>query len=124
MPKPNRSTLKPQQLVELRTALETKRDQLLAQREDRIERVREPREDLVGDEMDEADSVSHTEGLVHQAGREEQLLLQIDHALQRMNQGMYGVDESTGEPISLARLRAVPWATENAGTVEMRERQR
>jgi DnaK suppressor protein len=123
MARPNHSALKPQQLAELRTALETKRGQLLAQRENRIERVREPRE-LGGDEMDEADTVAHTEGLVHEAARQEQLLLQIDHALQRMSQGTYGVDESTGEPISLARLRAVPWATENAGTVELRERQR
>lgn len=42
---------------------------------------------------------------------EKQLLHEIDHALDRMADGQYGICEITGEPIPVERLRAIPWAT-------------
>jgi len=39
-----------------------------------------------------------------------QLLYEIDQALERIEQGRYGICEGTGKPISLARLEAMPWA--------------
>jgi DnaK suppressor protein len=42
--------------------------------------------------------------------RERTLLAEVDHALDRLRAGTYGVDEQTGEPIPYERLRAVPWA--------------
>ncbi len=118
------SPLDPRQLAELRTTLESKRSELLAERQSRIDRVREPRTDLVGDEMDAAEVGAQAETLVREAAREEELLEKISHALERMDQGTYGLDESTGEPVSFERLRAVPWATEEVGTAELRERRR
>lgn len=41
---------------------------------------------------------------------EMQLLDEIDAALQRMKEGSYGVCEVSGDPISVERLRALPWA--------------
>lgn len=41
---------------------------------------------------------------------EQQMLREIDHALLRISAGTYGVCEATQKPISLARLRAQPWA--------------
>jgi DnaK suppressor protein len=41
---------------------------------------------------------------------ERQLLHEIDRALDRIDQGTYGICEETGKPISRARLEAVPWA--------------
>jgi len=38
------------------------------------------------------------------------ILHEIDCALDRIEQGTYGVCEGTGKPISRARLEAVPWA--------------
>lgn len=38
------------------------------------------------------------------------ILLEIDAALQRMKQGTYGICESSGQPIPPARLAAIPWA--------------
>lgn len=38
------------------------------------------------------------------------LLREIDEALDRMEEGTYGICVATGKPISLARLRAKPWA--------------
>jgi len=38
------------------------------------------------------------------------LLQEIDEALQRIEDGTYGICQGTGKPISKARLRARPWA--------------
>lgn len=39
-----------------------------------------------------------------------QTLREVESALTRVNRGSYGVCESCGEEISLARLKAIPWA--------------
>ncbi len=41
---------------------------------------------------------------------ERKLLNEIDNALQRIEEGTYGVCEGTGKPIRKARLKAQPWA--------------
>ena len=46
------------------------------------------------------------------------LIQQIDNALRRIEDGTYGLDEVTGEPIPIARLRALPWATKTVETAE------
>jgi DnaK suppressor protein len=38
-------------------------------------------------------------------------LHEIDHALDRIDEGTYGICEVTGKPIPIERLRAIPWAT-------------
>jgi RNA polymerase-binding protein DksA len=39
------------------------------------------------------------------------LLDKVRHALQRMDRGLYGICEVSGEPIPVARLEALPYAT-------------
>ena len=41
---------------------------------------------------------------------ERKLLREIDYALERINNGTYGICTATGQPISKARLEAQPWA--------------
>ena len=41
---------------------------------------------------------------------ERKLLKEIDDALERIEQGTYGICEGTGKPILKARLKAQPWA--------------
>ncbi len=41
---------------------------------------------------------------------ERKLLREIDDALQRIEEGTYGICEGTGKSISKARLNAQPWA--------------
>ena len=41
----------------------------------------------------------------------ERLLAQVERALQRMDEGTYGLSEVSGRPIPLERLEALPWAT-------------
>jgi RNA polymerase-binding protein DksA len=41
----------------------------------------------------------------------QEMLHRIDHALERIEEGTYGICEVTGKPIPVERLRALPWAT-------------
>jgi DnaK suppressor protein len=45
------------------------------------------------------------------AADQERLLTQVERALQRMDEGTYGLSEVSGRPIPLERLEALPWAT-------------
>ncbi len=44
------------------------------------------------------------------AQTERNLLVEVEAAIQRIDDGTYGICLATGEPISKARLRARPWA--------------
>ena len=52
---------------------------------------------------------------------ERKLLTEIDLALQRIEQGTYGICEATGNPIAKARLEAQPWARYCVEYARMRE---
>jgi RNA polymerase-binding protein DksA len=41
----------------------------------------------------------------------EQVLAEIDAALQRIDEGMYGICTNCGKPIQEERLEALPWAS-------------
>ena len=45
------------------------------------------------------------------ASTEQQVLYQIDEALKRMDEGAYGSCRQCNKPISLSRLKAVPYAS-------------
>lgn len=55
--------------------------------------------------------------------RQRKLIAKIDSALRRIKEGEYGYCQVTGEPISLARLRARPIATMTLEAQERHERQ-
>jgi DnaK suppressor protein len=55
--------------------------------------------------------------------RQRKLISKIEAALQRITDGEYGYCQVTGEPISLARLRARPIATMTLEAQERHERQ-
>lgn len=54
--------------------------------------------------------------------RGRKLLLKIEEALERINDGTYGYCEQTGEPISIARLEARPIATLSLEAQEKHEK--
>ncbi|RPJ39124.1 MAG: TraR/DksA family transcriptional regulator [Planctomycetaceae bacterium] len=57
---------------------------------------------------------------------ERKLITEIDDALQRIENGTYGICEGTGQPIAKARLEAQPWArysVEYARIVEQQQQQ-
>ncbi len=53
---------------------------------------------------------------------EQQLLEDIDHALERITDGTYGICEDTGKPIGKARLNIKPWAKHSIDAERERER--
>jgi len=54
--------------------------------------------------------------------RQRKLISKIDDALRRIEEGVYGYCEETGEPIGLARLDARPIATLSLEAQELHER--
>jgi DnaK suppressor protein len=54
------------------------------------------------------------------AADQRRLLAQVERALQRMEEGTYGVSEVSGNPIPLERLEAMPWATTTVDDPEER----
>jgi DnaK suppressor protein len=54
--------------------------------------------------------------------REYNLLKLIDRALEKIEEGTYGVCDITGEPIPLPRLEAVPYATMTVKAQEQLEK--
>src|ERR1700744_5749592 len=54
--------------------------------------------------------------------RQRKLISKVDDALRRIDEGVYGYCEKTGEPIGLARLEARPIATLSLEAQERHER--
>ena len=74
-----------------------------------------------GDEIDQ--SAAHQEEhtfLVNQSRIKSQLL-EIEYALGRIEQGLYGICDETGEKIEQDRLLALPWTKLSIEGAEIRE---
>jgi RNA polymerase-binding protein DksA len=65
----------------------------------------------VGDFEDEADLLYEREADIGKNARDRQELAQVKRALDRIEQGTYGVSEVSGKPIPIERLEAIPSAT-------------
>jgi DnaK suppressor protein len=64
-----------------------------------------------GDEADAGTKTFEREHELSLANNSRDLLAQVERAMQRLDQGTYGVCESCGNPIGKARLQAFPRAT-------------
>ena len=65
----------------------------------------------VGDLEDEASLIYEREAEIDENDRDRKELAQVDRALERIEQGTYGLSEVSGKPIPIERLEAVPYAT-------------
>ena len=65
---------------------------------------------LEGDLIDQANADAEAELQIRLHQTDGRLLRAIEEALARIRQGTYGVCEVCKQPISKARLEAVPWA--------------
>lgn len=110
--KPRKPTKK--DLATLREALESERVELLAQAADLEAEADIKQWRSAGSDDDPADFGSaafereRAQSLANHARR---ILVQIDDALKRMDNGTYGRCERCGETIEYARLEAIPYAT-------------
>ena len=55
---------------------------------------------------------------------EKKMLVEINEALRRIEEGTFGICEGRGEPIPKARLNAIPWARYCVGCAELKEKGR
>jgi len=89
------------------------------------EALRKPRSDLSSMPIHMADlgtdnyEVENTLGLMDS---ERKLIVEIDGALDRIENGTYGICEGTGQPIPKERLEAMPWARYCATYASLLER--
>jgi RNA polymerase-binding transcription factor DksA len=101
----------PKSMAALRRLLLGRREDLL-NRYRRVERDRMHGADpLVPDFADQAVQTQNDETLEAIGAAAQEEVLQIDHALQRIDMGTYGVCENCGESIAPERLRVVPYAS-------------
>ncbi len=65
----------------------------------------------VGDLEDEASLLYEREAEIDENARDRKELAQVNRALERIEQGTYGLSEVSGKPIPIERLEALPYAT-------------
>ena len=98
------------QLDSFRRILEEKREHLLEEAKRTLESEMVIEADDRMDEVDQASSEYMQAFSFRLRGRERFLMEKIEHALRKMEEGLFGVCEECEEPISLKRLQARPEA--------------
>ncbi|MCS7207061.1 MAG: TraR/DksA C4-type zinc finger protein [Dehalococcoidia bacterium] len=113
---PRKRILAPKTLMALRTALEQEQARLRTTLE-RVQRDLQAMAEAHGEENGYGTHLADVSSETHQqevllAERQslETALVQVQEALERMDAGTYGYCVDCGEPIPLARLRAMPTA--------------
>lgn len=102
--------LSQEELTTLKEILESQLANILEQSRAAVGHLTETRE-ADPDHLDLAVTESNRDFTLRMADRERRLLGKIRKAIQRMNEGEYGVCESCGSPITFKRLMARPVAT-------------
>jgi DnaK suppressor protein len=100
-------------LTAIRKRLEEERAELLSQIDSlQMENQNQQDDYGVGNHLaDDASELFLRERNIALRGNAEELIAQIDAALQRMDQGSYGICARCGKPIAEERLEALPHAT-------------
>ena len=109
------------QLEYFRQKLTKWREALQKESEEQTIEVLQPQADA--DLTDMATREYNTELILKTRKRNEALTIEIDKALKRINDGLYGYCEETGEKIGLARLEANPITLYCIEEQERREKQ-
>ena len=102
--------LAPKELAALHRRLIEERDRRLAEYERDLTAAQSIQEEGMEDLGDLATMDLDREQLFAYSEQDRETLRLIEEALQRMEEGTYGLCVSCGTPIPLNRLRAIPWA--------------
>jgi DnaK suppressor protein len=114
------SGLSAKQTEMLYRALVDQRRHLVEERQEHLDAGRFNTERVA--ELEESAAQDSTQStLIGLAENERMLVMQVDRALRKMQDGTYGVSDLSGEPIGFERLRAIPWATLSAVDQEQLE---
>ncbi len=102
------------------------RQKLIKTKEEHLNGLRSLSEDLTseinGDEGDIAQALQQQHTSLVQRKKMMQEIREIDAALQRLEDGSYGICEETEEPIEKDRLLAIPWTRLSLTGAEILER--
>lgn len=101
--------LLPEDRARCHALLTDQRNEVVARIKAHEDPVRES-QDSLSDEMDQASLETDRGTALRLLDKERKLLIEIDSALGKFDQGTYGLCEGTGELIELRRLLARPWA--------------
>jgi DnaK suppressor protein len=99
------------EVLHLRGILVERANALLSNSHATVSSLTDDDRGMAPDALDLAASESSRDFSLRLAGRERQMLKKIRHALQRMEEGEYGVCESCGEEITYKRLLVRPVAS-------------
>jgi DnaK suppressor protein len=103
-----------------RKLLETKMD-LLNRIKNSRDRLSQGNDESGGDEADQTSRLLQESEFISNQERIRAQLLEIELALSRIENGMYGICEETEEPIEVERLMAIPWTRLSIEGAELRE---
>lgn len=103
------------EIAEVRSELEADRERLQSEVDeaeaDLAELMRDSGEGSGDDQADAGAATWEREHELSLTNNAKELLEQIEHALERIDEGSYGICESCGNPIGKMRLQAFPRAT-------------
>ena len=106
----------------LRERLAKQKQEILDMYKQDLKAGQESADDGTEDIVDRANAAYNRELMFSLSDGERQLLLQIEDALRRMDQGTYGRCNNCGNTITIQRLEAVPWARYCINCQEMAEK--
>ena len=114
--------MNPMMIEYFRNALMQWRDDLIKESEETISKTLQGTELQKPDLTDRASEETDHALELRTRDRERKLISKINATLERIDDGEYGYCEETGEPISIARLKARPIATLSLEAQERHER--
>lgn len=100
-----------QMLARMRVVLQRRRDALRRTLAGELTCFQTTDERMVGDTIDEALDTDYGTINAELAERESRELAAVEKALERFEQGLYGICEECGGKIPMARLQALPYVT-------------
>jgi DnaK suppressor protein len=122
--RPREKDLTPAQQKELVSALNEKRDELLAALKNRRSGSQQGETRAgTGDEADQATEDAEVALETRLMDRDAKLLREVERALDKVKNGTYGLCEGTEEPIGYARLKLRPWTRYSVTYKEELERE-
>ena len=109
-------------LANLRTSLDAKRREMLELYEHDVQAGKQSTDDNSDDFADRANNSYNRELMFSLSDNERQMLLYIEDAYQRLEEGSYGTCIHCTQPIGLPRLKALPWARYCIACQELEEK--
>ncbi|MDH4099452.1 MAG: RNA polymerase-binding protein DksA [Nitrospirota bacterium] len=98
-------------ILAIKKKLEAQRQEILTEAEHAITTDLKPERENFPDLSDQATAESDRGFLIRLRGREQMLLKKVDEAIQRIEDGTFGICEGCGEKIPIKRLEARPVTT-------------